>query len=94
MQKVPHFNSRTQAPGQGTRVYSDLAPPGGVWLCLEDPFIPFPFFLHTLAKQRGGAEPLGFSFLLENMQSWSICLSGLFGTRSYSFPESELSPIF
>lgn len=44
-------------------------PPWGIWLCLEDPSTPAPF-LHTLAKQ-GWAEPLSFSFLLENMQSWS-----------------------
>lgn len=43
------------------------------------------FLLHTLAKQEW-AEPLGFSFLLEKMQSWSRCLSGLYWTRPY-FPE-------
>lgn len=78
MQKVPHFNSRTQAPGQGTRVYSDLAPPGGVWLCLEDPFYPFSL----LPPYSGQAEwwgrttwlliPTGEHAVLVYMPFWSI----------------------
>ena len=49
-------------------VYSGLALSGvNIQFSLEDPFIPAPLFHHTLAKQGGGEEPLGFLFLLDNI---------------------------
>lgn len=50
----------------------------GVQLSLEDPSILVPFS-SMLARYDGGTEPLGFSFLLENMQSeLRFFCSGLF----------------
>lgn len=77
MLKVLHFIS---IPGLQDKALMCLLWPNPLWgvqLSLEDLSMLVPLS-STLAKHGGGAGPLGFSFLLENMQSELRFLSGLF----------------
>lgn len=95
MQEVLHFISGAWLQYKALVCFFWPSPPWGVQLCLEGPSSPAPLFLHTSAKQGEGAEPLGFSFLLESKQFGFRCISGLFFQTKlyYFFSESELSTI-
>ena len=89
--QVLYFNSRTRAPSQCSPVYSEGALHGvsnSAW-SIPPPQLPSS---SALWPSKWGQNHLASHSYWRTL-SWSRCLSGLFWTRPYSFPESEFPHI-